>query len=131
MSEPDNIARIVKIYEAFGRGDIGYIVEQLTEDVRWLTHIEPVIPWSGDFSGKSTVPRFFESIANSVEVTAFAPNEFVAQGDTVVSFGQFGCKVRATGKSTLTSWVFTWKFREGRVCSYEQFHDPAIAAAFH
>jgi ketosteroid isomerase-like protein len=27
-------------------------------------------------------------------------------------------------------WVFIWKVREGRIFSYEQFHDPAIAQAF-
>jgi len=58
------------------------------------------------------------------------PDEFIAQGDTVVSLGTFGFKVRATGKSARTRWAFIWKLREGRVCSYEQFHDPALAAAF-
>jgi uncharacterized protein len=130
VSEKDNVARIGKIYEAFGRGDVAAIVEQLSDDVRWVTHLEPVVPWAGDFSGKTNVPKFFQAIGNAVEVTAFAPREFVAQGDTVVSLGDFGCKVRATGKAVLTPWVFIWKFREGRVSSYEQFHDPSMAAAF-
>jgi ketosteroid isomerase-like protein len=26
--------------------------------------------------------------------------------------------------------VFIWKLRDGRVFDYEQFHDPALAAAF-
>jgi ketosteroid isomerase-like protein len=56
--------------------------------------------------------------------------QFVAEGDTVVSLGEFGCKVRATGKSSLTRWAFIWKLRDGKVYSYEQFHDPAIADAF-
>jgi ketosteroid isomerase-like protein len=130
MSESDNIERVTKIYEAFGRGDIDAIVAQLSEDVRWVTHLQPIVPWSGDFSGKAAVPRFFAAIAGSVEVTSFKPNDFIAQGNTVVSFGEFGCKSRATGKSALTPWVFIWKFREGRVQSYEQFHDPSIAEVF-
>ena len=131
MTEKDNTARIVKIYEAFGRGDIPFILEQLTDDVRWFTHNGPKVPWSGDFSGKANVPRFFAAIANSGEVTAFTPKEFVAQGDTVVSLGEFGYKVAATGKSSLTRWVFIWKLREGRVVDYEQFHDPALDATFY
>ena len=130
MSEKDNVARITKIYEAVGRGDIPAIIEQLTNDVRWVSHFEPVVPWAGDFSGKQSVPKFFAAIAGAGETTSFVPDEFIAQGDTVVSLGTFGFKVRATGKSALTRWVFIWKLREGRVCSYEQFHDPAIAAAF-
>ena len=130
MSEKDNVGRIVKIYEAFGRGDVGYIIDQLTDNVRWVARFEPVVPWAGDFSGKASVPKFFAAIAASVDVTAFNPQEFIAQGDTVVSLGEFGCTVRATGKSARTRWAFIWKLREGRVYDYEQFHDPGLAAAF-
>jgi len=130
MSEKENVARVVKIYEAFSRGDIASIIEQLTEDVRWTTHIEPVVPWAGSRNGKASIPGFFAAIAEAGEVTAFRPTDFVAQGDTVVSFGEFGMRAKSTGKTSLTRWVFTWKFREGRVCEYEQFHDPSIADAF-
>ncbi len=128
MSEKDNVARIVKLYEAFGRGDIPYILGQLTDDVRWFSHYGPTVPWAGDFSGK--VSKFFEAIAGAGEVTAFTPDEFIAQGDTVVSLGEFGFKVNATGKASLSRWAFIWKLREGKVYSYEQFHDPALEASF-
>jgi len=128
MSEQQNVERIRKIYEAFGRGDIGFILDQLTPDVKWVSHYDPIVPWGGDFTGR--VDKFFEAIGQSVDVTAFTPGEFIAQGDTVASLGEFGCRVRATGKSALTRWAFIWKFRDGRVSSYEQFHDPALANAF-
>ena len=130
MAESDNVSLIGQIYEAFGRGDIGYIIDQLTDDVRWVSHLEPIVPWSGDYSGKSNVPKFFEAIANSVQTTAFTPHEFIAQADTVVSTGDYGCTVNTTGKAALTPWVFIWKLRDGRVTSYEQFHDSALADAF-
>jgi len=44
--------------------------------------------------------------------------------------GGYGCTVNATGKKALTPWVFIWKLRDGKVTSYEQFHDPALADAF-
>ena len=130
MSEKDNVERVVKMYEAFGRGDVPFIMDQLSDDVQWVTHFDPVVPWSGAYKDKSAVPRFFSAIATAGDVTAFRPTEFVAQGDTVVSLGEFGIKVKATGKTSLTRWVFIWKFREGRVYSYEQFHDASIADAF-
>jgi ketosteroid isomerase-like protein len=37
MAESDNVALVGRIYEAFGRGDIAYILDQLTDDVRWVT----------------------------------------------------------------------------------------------
>src|SRR5207253_864845 len=106
------------------------IVDKLTDDVQWVSHLDPIVPWAGDFSGKQRVPRFFENIYSSVEVLSFEPQEFVAQGDVVVSIGTFGCRSNATGKSANTRWVFIWKFANGKVSSYEQFHDIAIADAF-
>lgn len=76
------------MYEAFGRGDVQNIVGQLTDDVRWTSYLDPIVPWSGDFSGKQNVPRFFQAINDNAETTAFTPKEFVAQGDTVASTGE-------------------------------------------
>src|SRR5262249_30020346 len=96
MSEQQNIQAIQAIYAAFNRVDIGYILDQLSDDVKWETHFDPVVPWGGDFSGRGNVSRFFEAIARSVDVNSFEPMEFIAQGNKVVSLGTFGCTVRAT-----------------------------------
>ena len=130
MSEEQNVATITKIYEAFGKGDVPYILSQLTDNVRWVVHQDPVVPMAGDWSGKAKVPGFFQAIGDNIDMKSFVPNEFVAQGDTVVSMGSMDCTARKTGKSAHTTWIFVWKLRGGKVSSYEQFHDPALAAAF-
>lgn len=129
-SEAQRVETIAGIYAAFGRGDVGAIVAQLADDVRWVSRLDPLVPWSGDRSGKANVPEFFAAIAGSVDVTGFTPQEFIAQGDTVVSIGTFGCRVRSTGKSAESRWIFVWKFTGDRVSSYEQFHDPKLVDAF-
>lgn len=53
MTEPGNTHHIAAIFEAFRRGDIPYILDQLTDDVHWVAHLDPVIPWAGNYSGKS------------------------------------------------------------------------------
>jgi ketosteroid isomerase-like protein len=98
MSEQQNVKTIQKVYAAFGRGDVAFIVDQLTDDIRWMSHFDPVVPWSGDFSGKERIP---EAIFQSVDVDAFEP-EWIADGDVVVSLGEFECRVRATGKRSRT-----------------------------
>ncbi len=130
MTSEHNIKLVQQLYAAFGRGDVAFIVDRLTDDVRWTSHFDAIVPWAGDFSGKDRVPRFFEAIFQSVDVEAFEPDEWIAEGDAVVSLGEFACRVRATGKRSRTRWAFIWKCREGKICSYEQFHDPAITAAF-
>jgi ketosteroid isomerase-like protein len=130
MSEPENIDAIKQVYAAFGIGDVPGIVARLTDDVRWITHLDPIVPWNGDYSGKDRVPTFFAAIFGSVDVEAFEPQEWIAQGDTVVSIGEFAFRARSTGRSARTRWVFIWKFRGSQICSYEQFHDESLANAF-
>ena len=57
-------------------------------------------------------------------------NELIAQGDTVVAIGEVTFRAQATGKESSSSWVYIWKLRDGKVCSYDQFNDPGLAAAF-
>lgn len=130
MNEQQKIRTIQDLYNAFGRGDVAFIVNQLADSVRWVSHFEAIVPWGGDFSGKDRVPKFFEAIFQSVDTEAFEPTEFIVQGDTVVSLGQYACRVKKTGKRSRTRWAFVWKFRDGKISSYEQFHDPALAEAF-
>lgn len=126
----DNPQRIEAIFEAFGRGDIPFILDQLTDDVHFVAHLDPVVPWSGDFSGKANVPRFFEALGSSIEVGDHPVNELVAQGDTVVAIGDVNFRARETGKEGSSSWVYIWKLRDGKVCSYDQFNDSGLADAF-
>jgi uncharacterized protein len=130
MNEQQNIETIREMYTAFGRGDVPAILAKLVDDVEWVSHLDPVVPWAGDFSGKERVAKFFETLFHSVDVEAFEPIEWATTEDTVISVGEFACRVRSTGKRARVRWVFLWKFRDTKVCSFEQFCDPALAAAF-
>ena len=97
MSSQQNVQIVQGIYEAFGRGEIQAIIDQLTDDVRWVSHFEPIVPWHGRFDGKNQVLRFFDAIGQSVDVLSFTPQELVADGEIVVSLGEFACRVHARG----------------------------------
>ena len=69
-------------------------------------------------------------MVESLEITSFAPADFYADGDVVVSTGRFGATARPTGTAFESAWVFIFTFSDGKVVSYEQFHDGALPAAF-
>ena len=125
-----NLKTVEDMYAAFGRGDIDFIIGQLAPDVRWTAHFDPIVPWAGDFSTMAKVPLFFKAISDNVEVLGFEPIENISCGETVVSIGTFTCRANSTGKATTTKWIFVWKFRDGKVQSYEQFHDGALVDIF-
>ena len=129
-AEIDNTERVTKIFEAFGRGDVGYILDQLADDVRFVSHLDPIVPWAGEFAGKDNVARFFQALGGSVEVSDHPVNGIVAQGDTVVAMGDVSFSVRETGKTAASSWVYIWKLANGQVQSYDQFNDAGLAEAF-
>ncbi len=128
--EKENVEIVNDLYAAFGRGDIEHIISRLRDDVRWFSHVDAIVPTSGDWSGKEKVSGFFKTLAEYTEVRSFTPREVVAQGDTVVSMGSISGRVKASGKTLLSNWVFIWKLRDGKVASYEQFHDGRLASAF-
>jgi uncharacterized protein len=72
MPAEDNLAAIKGIDEAFGKGDVGTILNAVGDDVDWAVDAEPVAPWCGAGSGKEGVASFFAEIASSTEVQDFA-----------------------------------------------------------
>ena len=55
MSEQDNLRTVEAVYAAFGRGDLGALLNTLGEDVVW-EHPGPAdIPWAGDRRGRDEV----------------------------------------------------------------------------
>ena len=130
MNIEDNVGTVEAIFAAFGRGDIPYILDQLTDDVHWVSHLDPSVPWAGDYSGRANVPSFFQALGGSVDVAEHPVNQIVAQGDTVVATGDVTFSARGTGRSATSSWVYIWKLRDGKVCGYDQYNDAGLARAF-
>lgn len=130
MNVNENTERIGTIFAAFGRGDVEYILDQLADDVRFVSHLDPVVPWAGEFSGRDDVARYFEAMGSTVEVTDHPVHDVVAQGDTVVARGDVSFKVRETGRAGSSSWVYIFKLANGRLQSFDQYNDTGLAAAF-
>lgn len=129
-TETANADQVTRIFEAFARGDVAYILDQCAEDVRFTSHLDPVVPWAGEFSGKANVMSFFQALGVAVEVGAHPVNSLVVQGDTVVATGDVSFRVRESGKAGASAWVYIWKLANGKVQSYDQFNDAGLALSF-
>jgi ketosteroid isomerase-like protein len=57
---------------------------------------------------------------------AAVPEEFVAQGDTVVALGEYSASFKATGKSFRAPFAHVWKLAGGKVKSFWQHTDTAV-----
>jgi ketosteroid isomerase-like protein len=130
MSE-SNLEIVKKIYAAFQRGDIPYIIDQLDDEVEWKEAEVKEIPFSGSYHGKAGVPEFFRRINDSVEVTGFTPGTYLSDGDRVAAFGNWQGRVRTTRRTFTSDWAMHWRLREGKVIYFQGYVDTAAEAAAH
>ena len=89
MNENDNAALIRNVYAAFERGDIQTILGHLAPDVDWTLNGPEAIPYSGRKMGHSQVLTFFEALATTQEDQKLTADEYIAQGDNVVTVGRY------------------------------------------
>ena len=118
-------ATIASLYTAFARGDVPSVLGALAPDVRW-TEAEG-FPYGGTYSGPQAVlENVFMKLGTEWEGFAAVPRELVAEGETVVAIGEYSGKYRASGKSFRAPYVHVWKFKGGKVQTFEQHTDTMV-----
>jgi len=105
------------------------ILSKLTDDVDWSTESAQVIaPWHGRCTGKREVPRFFEGIAKTLEVTEFTPLSFASNDTDVFVTITFGWTVRETGNNGTMTLHHWWRFQGDKISFYRGSEDTALVA---
>ena len=117
---------IVKgMYAAFGRGDLAGVLNQLADDVDWLTPGSKAIPYAGRYRGRAEVATFFQKLTESTELDPFSIEQYVEQGDVVVALGSNSGRSKATKKAFQSRWSMVFTFRGGKVAQFEEHLDTA------
>jgi uncharacterized protein len=128
MSEQQNVALIQSIYDAFGRGDIQYIMDRLADDVEWKLEAPASISYAGHRRGKKEVMGFFEGIGTSETNQKLTIDHLFGQGDMVAGFGRYAGVVKSTGKSFDTAIAHYFRVRDGKVVEFVDYIDTAASA---
>jgi ketosteroid isomerase-like protein len=90
-----------------------------------------MIPQAGLYHGRDGVARFFQTLDQTTEFSAFEPRQYVAQGDRVIALGWYAGKAKATGRSFESQWAMSFVLRDGKVLKFQEYTDTgAIAPAF-
>ena len=124
MSEHEQVATVRSIYEAFGRGDIPYILELLDADVEW--HVPPTVPFSkGLHRGPEEVGQFFAGIGEYIADPGVETEEFLSAGDRVIVLLRFRGRGRESGLPFDVPEVHVWKLSGGKVVEERSYADTA------
>ena len=124
MPEHQNVATIRSLYEAFGRGDIPYILDRLDPAVEWRT--PETVPFSkGLYRGPEEVAQFFAGIAEHIAEPSVATHEFLAIGDRVVVLLRFRGRGKESGLPFDAPEAHVWRLSGGKVVEEQTYADTA------
>ena len=130
MSADDNIKTIQAVYEAFGRGDVAFILDLVTDDVDWATDTQSTAaPWYGVRHGKDGVQAFFEAFGSTMDVNQFEPFTFASNDTEVHTVVRFAATRRANGRSASMNLHHLFQFRDGKIAYYRGTEDTALVEA--
>jgi len=132
-----NSETATKIYEAFGRGDVAFILDQLDDEVafeQWSDNSSQAagVPWMTPRTGPAGAGEFFAYVGANMEITDFQVLDLLASDRQVVVEVVIEAKLLATGASYRDEELHLWSFDEaGKVTRLRHYTDTAkhIAAA--
>jgi ketosteroid isomerase-like protein len=129
MSQEQNITVVKEIYDAVARGDVDAILDRVTDDVDWAAEAAGnAAPWYGQRTGKDGAASFFGDLAQSIEITEFAPHSFAAGDDDVHLLVDWSFRSIATGRDAAMTMHHYWRLRGGKVDHFRGSEDTAITA---
>ena len=131
MSGKQNIQTVKTAYEAFGRGDVGAILDLCTDDVDWASEASGTdAPWWGGHKGKAQAGAFFEALGKTMEVEEFTPLAYSATDDgDVLTVVKYSARSRETGKSATMNIHHWWRFTDGKISFYRGSEDTVATAS--
>jgi ketosteroid isomerase-like protein len=135
MSAEKNLRIVQDMYAAFGRGDIGFVLDQIDEACDGFCVVSATqtgVPWHLDAStkGKAGAVRYFEALASSVDHKLFEQRDFAAMGDHVYVTVRLVQFVRSMGKTLeQPEAIHHFTFRNGKVVRCRVLEDTAATRA--
>jgi ketosteroid isomerase-like protein len=122
-----NQKTIEAVYEAFGRGDVPFILERVGDRTRWDFNVaKSEVPWHAPIASKKELPRFFKAMAENVTFEAFEPRAFISSTHDVVVKLRVSYKVNRTGRRVDEEQVQWWSFDDsGRISALRHYEDTA------
>ncbi len=84
-------------------------------------------PYAGTYSGPDAVlKKVFMRLGADWKTFTVLPEEFITEGDRVVSLGQYSGVYRATGKRFMAPFAHVWTLQDGKVLRFRQHTDTAL-----
>lgn len=112
MTDAPNTKLVKEAFDAFDRGDVGWIREHLSEDVTW--HVAGHNRFSGDYRGADGVLDLFERTREATGGTLrFEAHDVVSDEHHAVALGSASARDRG-GKGVTFNFAIVFHLVDGR-----------------
>jgi ketosteroid isomerase-like protein len=106
-------------------GDAPAALGLMAPDIEWIT----MWHYKVDGRGPGRVAEdLFKPLVAEWSTFALVPTEFMADGDTVVSLGDFTGVHGTTGKKAEARYAHVWTIKDGKIARFRQYIDTQAVA---
>jgi ketosteroid isomerase-like protein len=128
MTRDEILRTISEVYRARVAGDVDAMMALVTDDARFAWNASAPMPQPPlVIEGPVAIRRALAGMVNDVEFRDLEIVDSVVEGLKAAFHTRFTACARASGKSALTETLDLVRFRDGKVSSYIQFFDTALA----
>ena len=109
-------------YASFAQGDIPAALGAMADDIRWVE--ADGFPLAGTYVGPQAVLEgVFMRLGEIGDGFAVMPEQFVADGDTVVVLGNYTWKHKTSGEPAVVKMAHVWTIEGGKAVAFQQHVD--------
>ena len=114
------------LYEAFGRGDIPFVLGALDSEVEWREADNFIYADKNPYLGPAAVLEgVFARIGGEWEWFKVSPDEVLDAGETIVGRGYYSGVYKQNGNEVRAQFAHFFTFRGGKVIRFQQYTDTA------
>lgn len=115
-------------YAALGRGDVPSLLGLLHPELEW-TEAEGFPYYSGTWrQPEDVLNKLIVPLLRDWDNFYAVADDFIAEGDRVVSLGSYGGVNKATGKTMRAPFAHVWSVADGKLKRFDMFTDTLLVA---
>ena len=120
-----NTERVQELYDSFAKGDFEAIREIMDPDVE-LHEAKGIVGGGTHHGFDEIVENVFSRIGDEWEDVSVVPEQYVAEGDTVVVLLTWSGTSSKTGKSVKYPNAHVFDFEDGKIVQWTSYADTAL-----
>jgi hypothetical protein len=121
---PTNKEIVEGIYASFATGDVPAVLGAMADDIKWTE--ADGFPLAGTYVGPQAILEgVFMRLGEIGHDYTVVPDQFVADGDTVVTLGHYTWKHKTSGDPAVVKMAHVLTLDGGKVVTFQQHVDTA------